>query len=197
MAVSAVRTRQTEGASLAASHLARSIRANMCREFGLLQPKWRGQSCSGVLASSAVLAPVGEGPKMGRLTSAPYCRVKWRCVRLPRGHPRPGPQTLRAYCQLSRADLKPNPKGFDPNQLPEERAGGPSCTCVTDTTFVSQSKRRRVEAHCSDKSSCWAHSLCQSQHMSSSGVWNWHESHSLKPTALPVHKGFWAHSNRM
>lgn len=124
--------------------------------LSLLQPKWRGQSRSGVLASSAVLAPVGKGPKMGRLTSAPYCRVKWRCVHLPRGHPRPGPQNLRAYCQLSRADLKPNPKGFDSNQLPEERAGGPSCTCVTDTIFVSQSRRRRVEAPCSDKSSCWS-----------------------------------------
>lgn len=103
-AVSAVRTRQTEGASLAASPTWPTPSMPTCAgSVSLLQPKWRGQSCSGVLASSAVLAPVGKGPKTGRLTSAPYCRVKWRCVRLPRGHPRTGPQNLRAYCQLSRA----------------------------------------------------------------------------------------------
>lgn len=72
---------------------------------------------------------------------------------------------MRAHCQLSRADLEPNSKGFDSNHLPVGTAG-----------VQMYWSRRRVEAHCSYKSRCWwlgrkwgmGLSLCQSQHTSSS-----------------------------
>lgn len=69
-------------------------------EFMSAAAKWvrradgGAQGCPGVLIFSAILhMPVGEGSKTGRLTSAPYCRVKWRCLPLPRGHPKLGPST--------------------------------------------------------------------------------------------------------
>ena len=82
-------------------HLAHSIYTKARIEFMSAAAKWGvrranggAQGCPGVLTFSAILhMPVGEGSKTGRLTSAPYCRVKWRCLPLPRGHPKLGPST--------------------------------------------------------------------------------------------------------
>ena len=99
------------------------------------------QGCPRVLPSSTIHhMPEGEEPKMGRLTSAPHC-CQMEAPPSPKESPQIGP-----WHELSGADLKPNPQALDSSHLPEEAAGGPRCTCVTQ--FFSSGP---VEAHCSDK----------------------------------------------
>lgn len=92
-------------------HLHQSGQAGLC----LLQPNGgvrrangRVQGCPGVLASSTIHhMPVGEEPKMGRLTSAPHCSQ----VEAPPSR-KESPQT-GPWHELSGADLKPNPQALD------------------------------------------------------------------------------------
>lgn len=147
----------------------------------LLQPSWRGvrrangavQGCPRVQASGTRLhMPVGEGSKMGRLTNAPTTGSSGGA----------SPTQGVTPCQAPAPTLQGRP------ETKPQRLWAPSTylrkhqVYLCDTIFLSGSRERRGEAHCSDKellagagSGIWAPWPVPELHVASR-VWGCHES---------------------